>query len=66
MNMSKNFTLDLTGKISYRRVLLASAIFLLCAATGKSQRYLGIATSEWSAINRLYLNPAYIADCREK
>jgi hypothetical protein len=64
--MSKNFTLDLTGKISYRRVLLASAIFLLCAATGKSQRYLGIATSEWSAINRLYLNPAYIADCREK
>ena len=40
--------------------------FILLAATAKSQRYIGIATSNWSAINSVYLNPASIADCGEK
>lgn len=43
--------------------------FLLCmllASTARSQRYLGIATSDWASIYSLYLNPASIADCREK
>jgi Family of unknown function (DUF5723) len=48
------------------RGLFLFALFLLPAVTGRSQRYLGIATSERNAINSLYLNPANIAACREK
>lgn len=47
------------------RVLNLLVFFILPAVTVHSQRYLGIATSNWSAINSLYLNPANIADCRE-
>ncbi len=40
--------------------------YMLVANAANAQRFLGIATSEWSAINSVYLNPANIADCREK
>src|ERR1700761_6549157 len=43
-------------------------LLLLCPPAGSvlAQRYIGLATSDWSAINSLYLNPANIADCREQ
>jgi outer membrane protein OmpA-like peptidoglycan-associated protein len=41
------------------------AAFLL-PASSFAQRYLGIATSNWSGTNSLYLNPANIADSRTK
>jgi len=31
-----------------------------------AQRYFGVSTGNWSPTNSLYLNPASIADCREK
>src|SRR4051812_45280972 len=48
------------------KALCTLILFMVLAVEGKSQRYLGIATSDWNAINSLYLNPANIADCREK
>ena len=45
---------------------LSFILFLLAAHSGHAQRYMGIATSDWNAINSVYLNPANIADCREK
>jgi hypothetical protein len=48
------------------KVLFGVMFILLLAPAARSQRYLAIATSDWSAINSLYLNPANIADCREK
>ena len=42
-------------------------IFCLLAVTvANAQRYFGIATSNWSGTNSLYLNPANIADDRNK
>jgi outer membrane protein OmpA-like peptidoglycan-associated protein len=44
-------------------------IFIVCffaAGQAFAQRYFGIATSNWSGTNSLYLNPAYIADDRYK
>src|SRR5690606_24891583 len=43
-------------------------IFLLAAVPllTQAQRYFGIATSNWSGTNQLYLNPAHIADSRHK
>lgn len=43
-------------------------VFLLAAVPmlAQAQRYFGIATSNWSGTNQLYLNPAHIADSRHK
>ena len=43
-------------------------IFLLAVIPmiGQAQRYLGVATGNWSGTNGLYLNPANIADSRHK
>ena len=46
--------------------VLCSFIFFMPLQHVHAQRYLGIATSDWNAINSVYLNPANIADCREK
>ncbi|OJW78640.1 MAG: hypothetical protein BGO69_01260 [Bacteroidetes bacterium 46-16] len=43
-------------------ILLAALLPLISQA----QRYIGIATSNWSGTNGLYLNPANIADSRHK
>src|SRR4051812_24124440 len=48
-------------KVSY----LLSAIILL-SASANAQRNLGVATSDWSVMNELAINPANIADSREK
>ncbi|MCW3123959.1 MAG: flagellar motor protein MotB [Flavipsychrobacter sp.] len=48
-------------KVSY----LLSAIILL-SASANAQRNLGVSTSDWSVMNSLVINPANIADCREK
>jgi hypothetical protein len=40
--------------------------FAISVLPARAQRYLGIATSDWNAINSVYLNPANIADCRER
>jgi hypothetical protein len=43
-----------------------SALGILFFYSASGQRYLGIATSEWSATNSLYLNPSSIAGAHEK
>jgi len=52
-------------QIFYLFLLTAGVIFLLPDNTN-AQYNLGIATSNWSGTNALYLNPANIADSREK
>ncbi|MBA3827527.1 MAG: OmpA family protein [Taibaiella sp.] len=47
-----------------RSLLLGLALLIVIVAN--AQRYLGIATSDWSATNSVYLNPANIADSRTK
>ena len=49
-----------------RRLLYLAVFILLIAHNAHGQRYFGIATSNWSGINGLYLNPANIADNRER
>ena len=39
---------------------------IILFSTASAQRYFGIATSEWSATNSLYLNPASIAGSHEQ
>jgi outer membrane protein OmpA-like peptidoglycan-associated protein len=39
---------------------------MLSVVTSQAQRYFGIATSNWSGTNGMYLNPANIADSRHK
>jgi len=46
-------------------ILLSFAIALCCTAT-QAQRFLGVATGSWNAMNSLYLNPANIAGCNER
>ena len=41
-------------------------VLMLAFCIGQAQRYLGIATSNWSGTNGMYLNPANIADSRHK
>lgn len=41
-------------------------IVLLLSGTAHAQYNLGVATGNWSGTQSLYLNPANIADCREK
>jgi hypothetical protein len=50
--------------LSYTKTFFVFALTLSLSAS--AQRYLGIATSDRCAINSLYLNPASIADSREK
>ncbi|MBS1585258.1 MAG: OmpA family protein [Bacteroidetes bacterium] len=49
-----------------RKQLLTFLLILLCTAGANAQRYIGIATSNYSGTNGLYLNPANIADSRHK
>lgn len=51
-----------------RKVTLALMIALtaMLPLVGQAQRYFGIATSNWSGTNSIYLNPANIADSRHK
>ncbi len=39
---------------------------LLCSVVAYAQNNLGVATGNWSTATSIYLNPANIADCREK
>lgn len=48
-----------------KHYLFLAAMCLLSSAS-QAQRYFGIATSNWSGTNALYLNPASIADSRNK
>ncbi|MGN6567208.1 MAG: DUF5723 family protein [Flavipsychrobacter sp.] len=49
-----------------RKLLLVLTVFLSIPLAGIAQRYFGIATGNWSGTNSLYLNPANIADSRDK
>ncbi|MES2702595.1 MAG: DUF5723 family protein [Bacteroidota bacterium] len=49
-----------------RKLLLASAVALCLAPAAQGQRFLGVATSNWSGTNSVYLNPANIADSRTR
>lgn len=49
-----------------RKLTVVFMFALLLPYIGSAQRYLGIATSNWSGTNGMYLNPANIADSRHK
>lgn len=49
-----------------RKIRLILALALMLPTLVQAQRYLGIATSNWSGTNGMYLNPANIADSRTK
>lgn len=48
------------------KLLITIAITLVCFTNVFAQRQFGVATSNWSGTSGLYLNPANIADSREK
>ena len=50
----------------YKKVLFSFLFYIVSIKPAIAQRLLGISTGEYSAINSLYINPANIADCREK
>ncbi len=49
-----------------RKFTLALSLAAMLPIAADAQRYLGIATSNWSGTNSLYLNPANLADSRHK
>jgi hypothetical protein len=49
-----------------RKLLLATTLMLSVISSSFAQRYLGVATSNWSGTNALYLNPALMAGSRVK
>jgi outer membrane protein OmpA-like peptidoglycan-associated protein len=49
-----------------RKFTLALALAAAIPMAGQAQRYMGLATSNWSSTNGLYLNPANAADSRHK
>ena len=49
-----------------RKFTLTIGLAVMLPVAANAQRYLGIATSNWSGTNSLYLNPANIADSRHK
>ena len=50
----------------YTKVLFSILFFLLAINPAFAQRFLGTSTGDWNAMSSLYLNPANIADSREK
>lgn len=52
--------------IYMKKFTLTLGLAALLPMAGSAQRYLGVATSNWSGNNALYLNPANIADSRHK
>ncbi len=46
--------------------ILLSLTLISVAFTGSAQRYLGVSTGNWNALNSMYLNPAYLGGCNEK
>ncbi len=49
-----------------KKSILGLILIVLANLSAFGQRYFGIATSNWSGTNALYLNPANIADDRDK
>lgn len=49
-----------------RKVRLLILLAMMLPVLAQAQRYIGIATSNWSGTNGMYLNPANIADSRHK
>lgn len=49
-----------------RKFTLGLALAATMPVVANAQRYLGVATSNWSGTNSLYLNPANLADSRHK
>jgi hypothetical protein len=49
-----------------KKFIFLASLIVLVAATAHGQLYYGVATSNWGGLNALYLNPANIADNRDK
>lgn len=49
-----------------RKITLALTLAAMLPLASQAQRYFGIATSNWSGTNGVYLNPANLADSRHK
>lgn len=49
-----------------RKIRLIIMLAIMLPMVSQAQRYIGIATSNWSGTNGMYLNPANIADSRHK
>lgn len=60
------FNIQNNTHIYMKKFTLALGLAALMPIVGNAQRYLGIATSNWSGTNALYLNPANLADNRHK
>ena len=60
------FALILDKTLSMRKSIFVFSLLLLASFGSNAQRMMGIATSNWSGTNGMYLNPANIADSRTK
>lgn len=49
-----------------RKIRLVFLLAIMLPVISQAQRYIGVATSNWSGTNGMYLNPANIADSRHK
>jgi outer membrane protein OmpA-like peptidoglycan-associated protein len=49
-----------------KRIFYPALAATLLSVTANAQQNLGIATSNWSSVNSMYLNPANLADSHEK
>ena len=51
---------------TFTKLVCQLLVFVCLAVNGNAQHFMGLATSDYSAMNSIYLNPASIADCNEK
>ena len=49
-----------------KKILFAALSVTLLGGSARAQRFMGVATGNWNAMNSLYLNPASIAGSNEK
>lgn len=49
-----------------KKIMILGCFLSAFATTTQAQKYLGVATSNWSGITGMYLNPAYLADNKAK
>ena len=49
-----------------KRILALLYILLVITGVAHAQKYLGVATGNWGGLNAVYLNPANVADSRDR
>lgn len=51
---------------TYMKKIILALFIAGCSITGYGQRYMGVATGNWGGMSSIYLNPANIADNRDR